>query len=70
LNVQRAAIQTSGQRLGATISLVKAIGGGWHVGQAMVMPKVAQDPASKTQSEADQGSGPFAKIRRWFQKKP
>lgn len=68
LTVQRAAIQTSGQRLGATVSLIKAIGGGWDAAQSAAMPEVVADPAARSQPEPAKSGGVLAKFRGWFQK--
>lgn len=68
LTVQRASIQTAGQRWAATVNLIKAIGGGWDVSQATIFPDVQADPVAKSATEISEG-GTLAKVRRWFQRK-
>ena len=68
LTVQRATIQTSEQRLAATVNLIKAIGGGWDVSQAMMFPGLQSDPAVRS-NDRNASPGVFAKVRRWFQTK-
>lgn len=65
LSVQRAAIQTSGQRLTATVSLIKAIGGGWDATQPAAMPQVTPDPAGRADGDLDR-PGFFSKVKGLF----
>ena len=66
LTIQRSTIQTAGQRLAATVSLVKAIGGGWEQSQPVIMPEVTPDPALRSVPEKP---GFFSKMKGIFKSK-
>lgn len=65
LQTQRATIQIAGQRLMATVSLVKAIGGGWDRAEKAPLPAVAPDPAAKSNPEVTEKGF----LKRMFQNK-
>jgi len=52
LTAQRGVHQVAGQRLIATVALIKALGGGWHQSLPIVVPQQSPDPAAKSQPEA------------------
>lgn len=56
LITQRATAQIAGQRLNASISLIKALGGGWEQGQVIHIPPVTKDPAARSQPEIESSS--------------
>jgi len=68
LTIQRGTIQTAGQRLAATVSLVKAIGGGWEQSQPVIMPEVIPDPAARANGDLDK-PGFFTKMKGIFKTK-
>ncbi len=51
LSLQRASAQTAGQRLTATVSLIKAIGGGWDRTETTTLPVVVADPVARSNPE-------------------
>lgn len=51
LNTQLATVRVSGQRLVATVSLIKAIGGGWDRSETITLPVTAPDPAARLNPE-------------------
>lgn len=68
LATQRASVQVASQRLIATVSLIKAIGGGWDSAQPVTLPAVNPDPAARFVPEEKQG-GFFSKVKGIFRKK-
>lgn len=64
LNTQLACERVAGQRLVATVSLVKALGGGWDQTQSFPMPEAAADPVAKSNPEKTET--PF--LKRLFKK--
>lgn len=46
LETQRSSMRVSGKRLVATVSLIKAIGGGWDVSKTRALPVTTPDPAA------------------------
>jgi multidrug efflux system outer membrane protein len=66
LTTQRATAQIAGQRLIATVGLIKAIGGGWDQKVPAPIPATTPDPAARN---LDQGKpGFFSKVKGWFSK--
>jgi len=64
LTTQRATAQIAGQRLIATVGLIKAIGGGWDQKVPAPIPATTPDPAARN---LDQGKpGFFSKVKGWF----
>lgn len=51
LNTQLAYERVAGQRLIATVSLVKALGGGWDQTKSFPMPEAAADPVARSNPE-------------------
>jgi multidrug efflux system outer membrane protein len=49
LAAKRGVHQVAGQRLIATVALIKALGGGWHQSLPVVIPQQTPDPAAKSQ---------------------
>ncbi len=64
LATQRASAQIAGQRLLATVGLIKAIGGGWDRKMPTNVPAVTPDPAAQN-TDADK-KGIFSKVKGWF----
>jgi multidrug efflux system outer membrane protein len=52
LAAKRGIHQVAGQRLVATVALIKALGGGWHQSLPVIVPAQTPDPAAKSQPEA------------------
>jgi multidrug efflux system outer membrane protein len=50
LTAKRGVHQVAGQRLIATVALIKALGGGWHQSLPVVVPQQTPDPAAKSQT--------------------
>ncbi len=48
LNAKRGLHQVAGQRLVATVALIKALGGGWHQSLPVIVPEQTPDPAAKS----------------------
>lgn len=65
LTTQRATAQIAGQRLVASVNLVKALGGGWEQADSGVVPVTAQDPAAQYVPGAE-NKGFFSKVRGIF----
>jgi len=65
LNTELAAERVSGQRLVASVSLVKALGGGWDQTRSLPMPEAAADPVAK--SDPEKTETPL--LKRLFRKK-
>ena len=68
LNTHRGVEQLAGQRLIATVSLIKALGGGWDQRLPVEIPNAEPDPASQTEA-AEQKKGFFKRIGGLFRKK-
>lgn len=68
LDTHRGAAQLSGQRLIATVSLIKALGGGWDQRLPIEIPDAEIDPASQIQPEEDR-KNLFQRIGGLFRKK-
>lgn len=66
LATQRATAQIAGQRLIATVGLIKAIGGGWDQKVTAPMPATTPDPAAKNLDQDKPGL--FSKVKGWFAK--
>ncbi len=66
LLTERARAQVTGQRHLATISLIKALGGGWEQGASEGIPQVAPDPEAMSVTEE---RGFFRKVGSLFKKK-
>jgi multidrug efflux system outer membrane protein len=67
LTTQRATAQIAGQRLIASVSLVKALGGGWDQSQTGLVPAVTPDPASRYTPDAPK-TGIFSKVKGLFKR--
>ena len=65
LNTQLASVRVSGKRLIATVSLIKAIGGGWERSQTIALPVTTPDPAARSNPDEVE-KGLFKKL---FQRK-
>jgi len=68
LITQRATAQIAGQRLSASISLIKALGGGWEQGQVIHIPSVTPDPSALSKPESEE-SGFVSKVKGLFSRK-
>jgi multidrug efflux system outer membrane protein len=68
LATQRATAQIAGQRLIATVGLVKALGGGWQASQPAPMPEMAADPAARLNGDLER-PGFLARFKGLFQKR-
>lgn len=66
LTTQRATAQIAGQRLIATVALIKAIGGGWDASTPSLIPATTPDPAAKNPGQDTPGF--FSKVKGWFSK--
>jgi len=66
LATQRAAAQIAGQRLIATVGLIKAIGGGWDQRMPTVVPAMTPDPAARY--DGDEKQGFFSRVKGWFKR--
>ena len=66
LATQRATAQIAGQRLIATVGLIKAIGGGWDQKTPTPVPATTPDPAAKNLDQDKPGL--FSKVKGWFAK--
>jgi multidrug efflux system outer membrane protein len=64
LAMQRATAQIAGQRLIATVGLIKAIGGGWDQKVPTPMPATTPDPAAKNLDQDKPGL--FSRVKGWF----
>ena len=51
LTTERATARIAGQRMLATVSLIKAIGGGWDQTKTLALPEVTPDPAARSDPE-------------------
>ncbi|MDZ4288249.1 MAG: efflux transporter outer membrane subunit [Prosthecobacter sp.] len=68
LATQRATAQVAGQRLVASIALIKALGGGWDQSQTATLPAVSPDPAARSVPEGEK-SGFFSKVKGLFKRR-
>lgn len=68
LTTQRATAQIAGQRLVASVSLIKALGGGWEQSAAISIPTTSPDPAARSQAEPE-GRGILTKFKGLFGRK-
>lgn len=66
LTTQRATAQIAGQRLIATVGLIKAIGGGWDQKAPAPLPATTPDPAAKNLDQDKPGF--FSKVKGWLSK--
>lgn len=64
LATQRATAQIAGQRLIATVGLIKAIGGGWDQKTPSPVPATTPDPAAKNLDQDKPGF--LSKVKGWF----
>lgn len=64
LATQRATVQVASQRLIATVSLIKALGGGWDPAQPGAIPAVTPDPAARFTHHSKPGF--FTKVKGLF----
>lgn len=66
LVTQRASVQVAGQRLVTSVSLIKALGGGWDQSQTGAVPVTTSDPAARSTEER---GGFLTRMRSLFSKK-
>ncbi len=66
LQVQRANATLAGQRLIASVSLIKALGGGWDQNLPVEVPQAERDPAA--QSVATEKKSLWGKFKGLFKK--
>lgn len=66
LTTQRATAQIAGQRLIATVGLIKAIGGGWDQKVPSPVPATTPDPAARNLDQDKPGF--LSKVKGWFSK--
>lgn len=66
LATQRATAQIAGQRLIATVGLMKALGGGWDQKMPTMVPAMTPDPAAKNTDQDKPGF--FSKVKSLFSK--
>jgi multidrug efflux system outer membrane protein len=64
LTARRGVHQVAGQRLIATVALIKALGGGWQQSMPVVIPAQTPDPEAKSQDSKKPGL-----LKRLFSKK-
>lgn len=62
LSAKRGTHQVAGQRLIATVALIKALGGGWHQSLPLELPAQTPDPAAKSQSEPAKKPGVLKRL--------
>lgn len=63
---QRACVTLDGQRLIASVSLIKALGGGWDQSLPVMVPVTTPDPSARGSSSAKKGF--LSKIKGWFRR--
>lgn len=66
LQVQRACATLGGQRLIASVSLIKALGGGWDQSLPISVPITTPDPAARGSTAEKKGF--FTKVKGWFRR--
>jgi multidrug efflux system outer membrane protein len=66
LQVQRASATLGGQRLIASVSLIKALGGGWDQSLPVAVPVTNPDPAARGSTAEKKGF--FTKVKGWFKR--
>ncbi|WP_395751085.1 efflux transporter outer membrane subunit [Prosthecobacter sp.] len=66
LLTERACATLAGQRLIASVSLIKALGGGWDQSLPVTVPASAPDPEAR--SVTTEKKGFFTKVKGWFKK--
>jgi len=66
LQTQRACVTLEGQRLIASVSLIKALGGGWDQSLPVAVPTTTPDPAARGSTAEKKGF--FSKVKGWFKK--
>lgn len=66
LATQRACATLAGQRLIASVSLIKALGGGWDQSLPVTVPVATADPAARGSTAEKKGF--FTKVKGWFKK--
>lgn len=66
LQTQRACVTLEGQRLIASVSLIKALGGGWDQSLPVAVPATTPDPAARGSTAERKGF--FSKVKGWFKK--
>lgn len=67
LATQRATVQLASQRMIASVSLIKALGGGWDTTQPVALPAVTPDPAARNVPGSETGF--LTKVKGIFKKK-
>jgi multidrug efflux system outer membrane protein len=68
LATQRATAQIAGQRMIATVGLIKAIGGGWDQKATIPLPITTPDPAAKLKRAEEPKRGVLTKVKGWFKR--
>lgn len=66
LLVQRACATLGGQRLIASVSLIKALGGGWDQSLPITVPVTNPDPSARGSTAEKKGF--FSKVKGWFKR--
>ncbi len=66
LQVQRTCVTLGGQRLIASVSLIKALGGGWDQSLPITVPATTPDPAARGTTAVKKGF--FSRVKGWFRK--
>lgn len=66
LQTQRACVTLEGQRLIASVSLIKALGGGWDQSLPVAVPATTPDPAARGSTAEKKGF--FSKVKGWFRR--
>ena len=66
LLTERACATLAGQRLIASVSLIKALGGGWEQSLPIVVPATTPDPEARGSTAEKKGF--FTKVKGWFKK--
>lgn len=66
LTTERACATLAGQRLIASVSLIKALGGGWDQSLPVTVPATTPDPEAMGSTAEKKGF--FTKVKGWFKK--